>query len=98
MDSNNKSTLSKIATIPVILEAATILYETGLSTELPFEVVKRYVNANPDINELLQKPDVMSLLSTPVSDLAPDEQKDTSKKEKQRVGIGQGFERKRPYT
>ncbi len=47
--------LEKIATLPKILEAATFLHNLGLLDVLPNEVVKRYMGANPDINELFGK-------------------------------------------
>jgi len=56
---NTSVTLAKIATLPKILEAAKLMYELGLSQEQPNEVVKRYVLANPDINEYLAKPGVL---------------------------------------
>jgi len=56
---NTSITLAKIATLPKLLEAAKLMYELGLSQELPNEVVKRYVLANPDINEYLAKPGVL---------------------------------------
>lgn len=54
--SNTAVTLAKIATLPKILEAAKLMFELGLSTEEPHAVVKRYVTANPDINEFLARP------------------------------------------
>lgn len=56
---NTSVILTKIATLPKILEAATLLYELGLSQEQPNQVVNRYVLANPDINEFLSKPGVL---------------------------------------
>ena len=56
---NTSVALAKIATLPKILEAAKLMYELGLSTEEPHTVVKRYVLANPDINEYLAKPGVL---------------------------------------
>jgi hypothetical protein len=54
---NTSVTLAKIATLPKILEAAKLLFELGLIDELPAAVVKRYVLANPDINEFLGRPE-----------------------------------------
>lgn len=56
---NTSVTLAKIATLPKILEAAQLMYELGLTMEQPSAVVKRYVLANPDINEYLAKPGVL---------------------------------------
>jgi hypothetical protein len=47
--------LTKIAMLPRILEAATLLHELGLLEEQPNESVKRYVQANPDINQYITK-------------------------------------------
>jgi hypothetical protein len=47
------NTLDKIAALPRILEAARTLWLWGLQKEQPAETVKRFVNANPDINERL---------------------------------------------
>ena len=49
------TTMGKIALLPNILSAAQLLYELGLSKETPQETVKKYVLANPDINELLKR-------------------------------------------
>jgi hypothetical protein len=51
----NISTIGKIALLPNILSAAQLLYELGLSKEIPTEVVRKYVLANPDINQLMQR-------------------------------------------
>ncbi len=48
----SSQTMTKIALLPGILEAATLLYELGLINELPHAVVKKYVMANPDLQEL----------------------------------------------
>ena len=48
-------TLVKVAMLPQILEAASLLYDLKLSTEQPAAVVKRYVEANPDINATMAK-------------------------------------------
>lgn len=45
------NTLDKIAALPRILEAARILWLWGLQKEQPADTVKRFVQANPDINE-----------------------------------------------
>jgi hypothetical protein len=50
----------KIATIPEILKAAGLLHKLGLQTELPNETVKRYVLANPDINEAISRTSLSS--------------------------------------
>jgi hypothetical protein len=46
--------LAKMAELPKVLEAATLLNKLGLQDEKPTDTVKRYVQANPDLNELLQ--------------------------------------------
>lgn len=51
---NSITTMGKIALLPNILSAAQLLYELRLSKETPHEVVRKYVLANPDINELLK--------------------------------------------
>lgn len=50
-------TMVKLIALPRILEAARLLEANGLLTngETAADVVKRYVNANPDINEALAK-------------------------------------------
>jgi hypothetical protein len=48
-------TLAKIATLPRLLDAATLLKSHGLIDGEPHEYVKRYVLANPDINATLLK-------------------------------------------
>ena len=53
MNDNTINTVSKISLLPKILEAATILHTFGLINELPSEYVKKYVQANPDINKYL---------------------------------------------
>lgn len=50
---NRMSTLAKMAELPKILEAAHVLKRHGLIDEEPTVVVKRYVQANPDINQAL---------------------------------------------
>lgn len=52
---NTITTMGKIALLPNILSAAQLLYELGLSKETPQETVKKYVLANPDINEFLKR-------------------------------------------
>lgn len=47
--------LAKIAMLPRILEAATLLHELGLLEEQPNEPVRRYILANPDINQYIAK-------------------------------------------
>ena len=49
----NVDTLMKIARLPDILKAASLLKFCGLIDEEPSEVVKRYVNKNPDINQAM---------------------------------------------
>jgi len=46
-------TMAKIAKLPLILEAAHLLHSLGLVSEEPASLVKRYVEANPDINKAL---------------------------------------------
>ena len=48
-------TLAKIANLPKILESAAFLENLGLLDEPAHAVVKRYVQANPDINEYIGK-------------------------------------------
>jgi hypothetical protein len=48
-------TMVKFAMLAKILEAARLLYELGLQEEAPNETVRRYVLANPDINEALAR-------------------------------------------
>ena len=48
-------TMAKIAALPKILEAAQLLHEFGLQQETPNETVRRYVLANPDINETIAR-------------------------------------------
>lgn len=48
-------TLMKIARMPDILKAASLLKFCGLIDEEPAEVVRRYVNKNPDINQAISK-------------------------------------------
>ena len=84
-------TMTKIALLPGILEAATLLYELGLINDLPHVVVKKYVMANPDINERLNKSfqeNTDGLTMTGSLDLRDKPQT------KKRVGIGRGYERK----
>lgn len=47
--------MTKMATMADILKAATLLHKLGLVGEEPHTFVKRYVQANPDINEALSK-------------------------------------------
>lgn len=47
--------MAKIASLPRLLEAATLLHKEGLIKEAPNEIVKRYVQKNPDINEVLNR-------------------------------------------
>lgn len=49
------SALEKIAALPKILAAARTLWLYGLQKEEPAATVKRYVEANPDINEAISK-------------------------------------------
>ena len=51
----NIDTMMKIARLPDILKAASLLKFCGLIDEEPSEVVKRYVNKNPDINQAMSK-------------------------------------------
>jgi hypothetical protein len=51
----NIDTMMKIARLPDILKAASLLKFCGLIEEEPAEVVKRYVNKNPDINKAMGK-------------------------------------------
>lgn len=46
--------LQKIAALPKILEAARTLWLWGLQKEDPAATVKRFVEANPDINERIR--------------------------------------------
>jgi hypothetical protein len=45
--------ITKLATMTDIFKAATLLHKLGLVDEAPHTFVKRYVEANPDINEAL---------------------------------------------
>lgn len=45
----------QIALLPKILEAAHVLHDAGLIKEFPSDVVKRYVQAHPEINQALQR-------------------------------------------
>lgn len=45
--------LTSMSMLPRILAAAQLLHELGLQSEPPKETVKRFVLANPDINEAL---------------------------------------------
>ena len=45
----------KIAKLPEILKAATLLYDLELTSKHPTTYVKQYVEANPDINQMLAK-------------------------------------------
>ena len=49
------TTMQKVAALPKIMEAARTLYLYGLSKEEPAAVVKRYVEANPDINDVMRR-------------------------------------------
>lgn len=51
--------MAKMANLPRILSAAQVLHDAGLITEAPNEVVKRYVLANPEINEMLARQHVL---------------------------------------
>lgn len=53
--SEAKTTLTKFALLAQILEAATLLHSLGLVKEAPNTFVKKYVEANPDINEAMKK-------------------------------------------
>lgn len=46
-------TTAKIIALPRILEAAQLLYRHNLISAIPSDIVKAYVAANPDINELM---------------------------------------------
>ena len=54
---NIAKVMTKIAALPRILEAAKLLHDLRLLNEQPAAVVKRYVEANPDINDALAKHD-----------------------------------------
>jgi len=47
--------LAKLATLHKILEAAQLLYSLKLIHKSPSTYVKKYVEDNPDINDLLDK-------------------------------------------
>lgn len=49
------NTMVKLATLADILKAATLLKHHKLINEDPAAVVKRYVQANPDINATLAR-------------------------------------------
>lgn len=50
--------MAQVSSIPRILSAARVLYDAGLLTETPDEVIRRFADANPEIKHLLalQKP------------------------------------------
>jgi len=54
----NTETISKIAVLPKILEAAQLLYSLKLIHKTPTTYVRMYVQDNPDINQLLSKKEV----------------------------------------
>jgi flagellar biosynthesis/type III secretory pathway ATPase len=54
-DGISKTAIAKMAVLPEILKAATLLHELGLQAEQPNETVKRYINANPEINQFLKQ-------------------------------------------
>lgn len=48
-----RDTMVKLSALTDILNAAHVLHQHGLITDAPHTFVKRYVEANPDINEAL---------------------------------------------
>ena len=48
--SDTTETMVKLARLPDFLSAARLLYQFGLIDEEPAAIIKRYVQANPDIN------------------------------------------------
>jgi hypothetical protein len=49
------TTMLKLCAATDIFNAAQVLYRHGLISELPHTFVKRYVEANPDINESIAR-------------------------------------------
>jgi acyl carrier protein len=52
---NAAETMTKMAMLPRILEAANLLKNLGLIDTEPNELIKKYVGENPDINETFSK-------------------------------------------
>ena len=46
-------TMAKLALLPRLLEAATLLHKEGVIDTRPEDLVKGYMEKNPDINEAL---------------------------------------------
>ena len=52
---SDPSTIEKIANLPKIMEAARTLWLWGLSSESAEEVVKRFVQKNPDVKARIER-------------------------------------------
>jgi hypothetical protein len=52
---NDVATAAKLANVMEVFKAASLLHQLGLQTESPADTLKRYIAANPDINDFVSR-------------------------------------------
>ena len=54
-EKSDRETIAKLAEVPRVLQAATLLHSLGLIDQEPSCIVRKHVKKHPEINQLLNR-------------------------------------------